>query len=83
MADTSLTRLSACAVVDLLRAGDITPLDCLDALEARIAETEPHVNALPTLCLDRARDHARALADRPASERGVLQGLPVPIKDLT
>jgi amidase len=83
LADTSLTRLSACEVVDLLRRREITPVDCLDALEARIAATEPHVNALPTLCLDRARDHALALKDRPAEERGVLQGLPVPIKDLT
>src|SRR5262249_20178052 len=42
-----------------------------------------HVNALPTLCFDRARDRAKALMQRPASERGLLAGLPVPIKDLT
>src|SRR4051794_28228622 len=32
--DGNLTDLTACAVVDLLDWGDITSLDCLDALEA-------------------------------------------------
>lgn len=72
----SLIMKSAREVVALLRAGDITPLDCLDALEARIATVEPTVNALPTLCLDRARARADDAAGRP------LAGLPVAIKDL-
>lgn len=84
MADAaSLTKLSACEVVDLLQRGEVTPLDCLDALEARIAAVDGVVNALPTLCFDRARDHARRLMQRPLGDRGVLAGLPVPIKDLT
>jgi amidase len=37
---------------------------------------------LPTLCFDRARTHAKALMQKPAGERGLLAGLPVPIKDL-
>jgi amidase len=41
------------------------------------------VNALPTLCFDRARAHADRLMRLPAAERGPLAGLPVPIKDLT
>ena len=54
----------------------------------RIAEVEPAVNALPTLCLDRARDHARRImqggaACEAAGEAGWLAGLPVSIKDLT
>ncbi|WP_315776433.1 MULTISPECIES: amidase [unclassified Bradyrhizobium] len=83
MADQGLIRESACAVVDKLKSGKVTPLDCLDALEARIAAVDGKVNALPTLCFDRARDHAKALMQKPAAERGVLAGLPVPIKDLT
>src|SRR5690242_2405966 len=74
---------SACAVVDRLRGGEVTPLDLLDVLEARIGKVDAHVNALPTLCFDRARSHAKALMQKKPSERGMLAGLPVPIKDLT
>ncbi len=83
MADQGLVKETACAVVDKLKAGDITPLDLLDVLEKRIAEVDGKVNALPTLCFDRARTHAKALMQKPVSERGLLAGLPVPIKDLT
>lgn len=78
-----LVRATACDIVDRLRREDITPHDLLDALEARIAEVDSAVNALPTLCFDRARSHADALMKKPVSERGLLAGLPVPIKDLT
>ena len=78
-----LVRETACAVVDKLRAGEVTPLDLLDVLEKRIAEVDGKVNALPTLCFDRARDRAKALMKKPAGERGLLAGLPIPIKDLT
>ncbi len=74
---------TAFAVRGLLRAGEITPLDCLDAVEKRIAEVNPYVNALVTLCFDRARDHARRLMKKPAAERGLLAGLPIPVKDLS
>jgi amidase len=78
-----LIRETACAIVDKLRAGDITPLDLLDVVEKRIAEVDGKVNALPTLCFDRARSSAKALMQKPVAERGLLAGLPVPIKDLT
>jgi amidase len=78
-----LIRGTACAVVDKLRAGDVTPLDLLDVVEKRISEVDGKVNALPILCFDRAREHAKALMQKPAGERGLLAGLPVPIKDLT
>ncbi len=84
MADhQGLFRETACAVVDKLRTGEVTPLDLLDELEKRITEVDGKVNALPTLCFDRARDRAKALMKKPASERGLLAGLPVPVKDLT
>ena len=83
MADQGLVRETACAIVDKLRRGEVTPLDLLDVLEQRIGEVDSKVNALPTLCFDRARAHARALMQKPVSERGMLAGLPVPIKDLT
>ena len=76
-------RETACAIVGKLKSGEVTPLDLLDVLEKRIAEVDGKVNALPTLCFDRARKHATALMKKPAAERGLLAGLPIPIKDLT
>jgi amidase len=81
--DEDLIKLTACAVVDLLRRGEVTPFDCLDALEARVAAVDSAVNALPILCFERARQQAHRLMQRPPKERGLLAGLPVPIKDLT
>src|SRR3954469_21451123 len=83
VADEGLVQATACAIVDKLNSGEVTPLDLLDALEARIAEVDGKVNALPTLCFDRARAHAKELMKKPAGQRGLLAGLPVPIKDLT
>jgi amidase len=77
-----LVRDTACAIVDKLNSGEVTPLDLLDVLEQRIAEVDGKVNALPTLCFDRARIHAKELMKKPPGERGLLAGLPVPIKDL-
>src|SRR5216110_1925933 len=81
--DQGLVRATACAIVDKLNAGALTPLDLLDVLEKRIAEVDGKVNALPTLCFDRARKNARELMQKPAGQRGLLAGMPVPIKDLT
>jgi amidase len=81
--DSELVQATACAIVDRLNSGDVTPLDLLDALEKRIAEVDSQVNALPTLCFDRARTRAKALMRKPAGDRGLLAGMPVPIKDLT
>ena len=82
-----LIRLTATEAVARLRRREISPLDLIDAAAARIAAVEPAVNALPTLCLDRARDHAKRLMNghgRDAEdEPGWLAGLPVAIKDLT
>ena len=83
MAGQGLIRETACAIVDKLNAGEVTPLDLLDVLEKRIAEVDGPVNALPTLCFDRARDRAKTLMKKPVGERGLLAGLPIPIKDLT
>lgn len=81
--DQELIKATACAVVDKLKSGEVSPLDLLDVLEKRIAEVDGAINALPTPCFDRARANARELMKRPAGERGLLAGLPVPIKDLT
>ncbi len=81
-----LIRLTATEAVARLHYGEISPLELIDAAERRIAQVEPAVNALPTLCFERARAHARDLmAGRrreAEGEPGWLGGLPVAIKDL-
>src|SRR5437763_6783491 len=83
-----LWRMSAVNAVARLRKREISPIELVEASARRIAEVEPTVNALPTLCLDRAREHARRImqggpsCDAPG-EAGWLAGLPVSIKDLT
>ncbi|MCW1934600.1 amidase family protein [Pararhodobacter zhoushanensis] len=77
-----LCALSAVAVVDLLRRGDVSPEELIAASETRHAQTDPAVNAMPTTCFDRARKAARSLP-APSETRGALYGLPVGIKDLT
>ena len=77
-----LIRHDALTVVDRLKRGEVTPHDLLDALEKRIAAVDGAVNALPTLCFDRARAHADRLMKKPVAERGALAGMPIPIKDL-
>jgi amidase len=74
---------NACNLVHRLKCAEISPHDLLDALEQRIGKVNPAVNALPTLCFDRARAHADELMRRPIAARGLLAGMPVPIKDLT
>src|SRR3978361_999566 len=64
--DQALVRETACAIVDKLNSGEVTPLELLDVLEQRIADVDGQVNALPTRCFDRARAHAQALMKKPA-----------------
>jgi amidase len=80
-----LCRLSATAAVALLKQGKVSPLEMIDAAAERIAETEPALNALPTLCLDRARDHAKRLMQHPprTPPAHYLYGLPIAVKDNT
>ncbi|MDH3378708.1 MAG: amidase family protein [Gammaproteobacteria bacterium] len=80
-----LCQLTATEAVTQLRRGEISPLDLVDAAAQRIALVEPHLNALPTLCIERARDAAEQLMANPpadADRPGWLGGLPVAIKDL-
>lgn len=77
-----LIQSTARDVVAALKAGKVSPLDLLDMLEERIAVVDGDIHALPTLCFERARHSARILSDKPVEERGLLAGLPIPIKDL-
>ncbi len=76
--------MTATQAVGLLKSGEATPLDFVDAAIARIEEVEPDINALPIRFFEEARAAAKAFpsqahagADRP----GWLAGLPVVVKD--
>ncbi|KUF09655.1 amidase [Pseudoponticoccus marisrubri] len=73
-----LCRLSARRAVALLKSGEITPADLVEASLTRIAQCADAVNATVTPCPDRAR--AAAAQSAPDT---LLAGLPVGIKDLT
>lgn len=83
--DAELTKLTAQGAVELLRRGKVSPLELIEAALTRIAATDPAINALPTLCPERAREHARRLMARPRRadpQPGWLGGLPFAVKDL-
>ena len=82
---SELLHMSARAVQGMLQTREISPLDLIDAAEARIAATDADLNALPTLCFDRARDHASRIMEEGVPEtppRGWLGGIPLAVKDL-
>lgn len=78
-----LCRLEAHEAVALLKQREISPKDLLDAAFARIGTVEPAINAMPTLCSERAYAAAAELSGADSSHPGWLAGLPVGIKDLT
>ena len=81
---TSLTELSAVELRRRIGARQLSPIDLLDACLARIAHTNPAVNAFTATCFDRARAEAQAAdaAVRAGQPLGLLHGLPIGIKDL-
>ncbi|SMY12477.1 amidase [Brevibacterium jeotgali] len=78
--------LSVAAMTERFRAGDLTPVEVLDAVRARVEACEPTLNALWWSDLDRqgrAQAAARASAERwQAGEAlGPLDGVPVTVKE--
>jgi amidase len=78
-----LCALSAYDAVQMLKRGEISPVELLDAAFARIENCEPKINALPTLCEERARAAASQIDKSVFDQPGSLAGLPITIKDLT
>lgn len=56
-----LCRLTALQAIDLLKRREVSPLELIEVSARRIAAVEPAVNALHTLCMDRARAYAARL----------------------
>jgi len=78
---TELFKKSAVQVVRLLKSGEISPEDLLDAAIARIEAVDSQINALPILCFERARKQARNLKKPDSPAAGYLYGLPIAVKD--
>ncbi len=76
-AHDELIALDAVEAVGLLKSGDVSPVELVDAAAARIEAVNAPVNAVVTTCLDEARDAARA-----ADTGTPLAGLPIVVKDL-
>ena len=84
-ASNELWRLTARQVVGLLQSGEVSPSELVEAAAKRIEETDGILNAVPTVCLDRAVEHAQRLANKvqkPPKSGPWLGGLPIVVKDL-
>ncbi|BFG81651.1 amidase [Paraburkholderia terrae] len=80
----ALLKLSAVEARRLIGAGELSPVDLLDACLARIEAIEPSVNALGATAFERARDEARRAQEAVVRREplGLLHGLPIGVKDL-
>lgn len=81
---TSLTGVSAAALSDLVRRGEATSVEVVEAYLDRISSVDPEVAAYVTVLADRALASARALdaEQRAGVLRGPLHGVPVAVKDI-
>ena len=76
MAD-ELARLDATAQAELVRSGELTPLELVDAAIERIERVNPELNAV----IHRLDAKARAAAASPALPDGPFRGVPFLVKD--
>lgn len=81
---TEICAMPATELAAAVRAGEISPVDVVQAVSDRMDSVEPVLHAFCTPTLDLARQQAADLADRIAAgeEVGPLAGVPVGIKDL-
>ncbi len=82
---SELWKLTAQEAVALLKKREVAPRELVDAAAARIESTNSRVNAMVTLCLERAREHAARMEkiDRSDLPPQFLYGLPIAVKDNT
>jgi aspartyl-tRNA(Asn)/glutamyl-tRNA(Gln) amidotransferase subunit A len=81
---TDLCFTPAIELARRIRARDLSPVELLDAVLARVESVDPRVHAFMTLDAERARAAARAAeaAVSAGGELGSLHGIPVSVKDL-
>ena len=72
---------SAVALAALIRAGELSPREAVDAAIARIEDRDAQVDAVVVCDFERARDAARALeAQQPGDDRPLF-GVPMTVKE--
>ena len=83
MTPAEIPFLSASALAAAIRAGDVSPVEAVDACLDRIDAVGDRLNAYITVCADEARADAEQLESEAAAGdfRGPLHGVPVGIKD--
>lgn len=76
---------SATEIARRIRAGELSPVDVVDAFLDRIEAHDDDINAFVTVLWEEARDAAETAEEAVESgeELGPLHGVPVAIKDLT
>jgi len=84
MATADLVWRSALELAALIRAKQVSPVEVVDAVLARIERLHPALNCYATVTAEEARDAAVAaeVAVETGEELGPLHGVPVSIKDL-
>jgi Asp-tRNA(Asn)/Glu-tRNA(Gln) amidotransferase A subunit family amidase len=84
MESEDLCFLSAIDLRHLIRSRELSPVEIVDAILARIARLNPTLSAFITVTADRARSEAKAAEARAIRGQllGPLDGLPYSIKDL-
>ncbi|OZA94231.1 MAG: amidase [Erythrobacter sp. 34-65-8] len=82
MAYPQLTREpGAIALAAQIRAGDLSPLDAVEAAIARIEDLDIGIDAVVVCDFDRARDAAKALGHEKPRDNQPLYGVPMTIKE--
>ncbi len=73
-----LAHLDAAAQAELVRKGEVTPLELVDTAIARIEKVNPQLNAVITPLFEKARTQARSVS----LPDGPFRGVPFVLKDL-
>jgi amidase len=73
---------SALEQAELIRSGELSPVELVSAYLGRIEELDPDLNAFVTVCAEQALADARR-AEQVTGEPPPFHGVPLPIKDLT
>ena len=76
LARADLAALDATGQAELVRRGELTALELVDAAIARVERLNPRLNAVVSTCFERARDRARG------GLSGPFAGVPYLLKDL-
>jgi len=81
--DNILWKKSAKEMLSLLKDKSVSPAEALNSIIERIKETHKDINAVVTLCEERAQESIKNINTALKDSPGFLHGLPIVIKDLT